>query len=437
VITVLAHGFGGRVDLPVPRSLFVFGAATALVVSFVALSVLWREPRLEDGGRTRTVGALHALTTGPAVEWIVRAAALAVFAVVTVAAFVRLDATETIAPVFVFDWFWVGLAFGHALFGNLWATLSPFDTLGRLLLLDEPDHRPPFAYPRAWGRWPAAILLFGFVWLELANPFASLPGALGYVIVGYTLLNVGAMVLFGRKAWVENGEAFAVYFGLLARLSPFARDGEGRVVLRAPLSGLTSLEPRPGVLAAILVALGSTTFDGLSRTTPWVQRVSSFTGWQRVALDTVAMLGVILVMAGAYALAMVVAGRIVDGHWHPVAARFAHSLVPIVFAYLVAHYFSFLLIEGQVGLSRISDPLGRGWNLFGTAGWTVNLALLSATFIWYVQVAAIVLGHVGGVVLAHDRAIAWFEPRIAIRTQYALLAVMVLFTSAGLLILSG
>jgi hypothetical protein len=127
----------------------------------------------------------------------------------------------------------------------------------------------------------------------------------------------------------------------------------------------------------------------------------------------------------------------VDGHWHPVAARFAHSLVPIVFAYLVAHYFSFMLIEGQVGLSRISDPLGRGWNLFGTAGWTVNLALLSATLIWYVQVAAIVLGHVGGVVLAHDRAIAWFEARHALRTQYALLAVMVLFTSAGLLILSG
>ncbi|MFB3738654.1 MAG: hypothetical protein ACE14W_06785 [Candidatus Velamenicoccus archaeovorus] len=437
MIGVLAHGFGGRVDLPVPRSLFVFGAATALVVSFVALSVLWREPRLEGGGRTRALGALRWLLASPVVEWIVRGLACVVFAVVTVAAFVRADATETIAPVFVFDWFWVGLAFAHALFGNLWATLSPFDTLGRLLLLDEPDHRPPLTYPKAWGRWPAAVLLFGFVWLELVDPFAGVPGALGYVIVGYSLLSVAGMILFGRKAWVENGEAFAVYLGLLARLAPLGRDGEGRVVIRAPLSGLASLEPRPGVLAVILVALGSTTFDGLSRTTFWVSRASPYTGWQRTALDTLAMLGVILLMAGAYALAMAAAGRIVDGHWHPVAARFAHSLVPIVFAYLVAHYFSFLLIEGQVGLSRISDPLGRGWDLFGTAGRTVNLALLSATLIWYVQVAAIVLGHVGGVMLAHDRAISWFEARTAIRTQYALLAVMVLFTSAGLLILSG
>jgi hypothetical protein len=437
VTGVLAHGFGGRVDLPVPRSLFVFGAATALLVSFIALSVLWREPRLEGGGRTRTVHALTWLWTSPVVEWMVRALGLAVFAVVVIAAFLPGVAPGTIAPVFVFDWFWVGLAFAHALFGNLWATLSPFDTLGRLLALDPPDHRPPFAYPKAWGRWPAAIFLFGFVWLELANPFADVPGALGYVIVGYTVVTLGGMILFGRETWIRNGEAFAVYFGLLARLSPFARDGEGRVVLRPPLSGLGSLEPRPGLLALILVALGSTTFDGVSRTTLWVSRASSFTGWQRVALDTLAMLAVILVMAGAYALAMAAAGRIVDGHWHPVAARFAHSLVPILFAYLVAHYFSFLLIEGQVGLSRISDPLGRGWDLFGTAGWTVNLALLSATLIWYVQVAAIVLGHVGGVVLAHDRAIAWFEPRVAIRTQYALLAVMVLFTSVGLLILSG
>ena len=62
---------------------------------------------------------------------------------------------------------------------------------------------------------------------------------------------------------------------------------------------------------------------------------------------------------------------------------------------------------------------------------------MSPTAIWYVQVAAIVIGHVGGVVLAHDRAIAMFERREAVRTQYALLAVMVLFTASGLLILSG
>ena len=146
---------------------------------------------------------------------------------------------------------------------------------------------------------------------------------------------------------------------------------------------------------------------------------------------------VIGVVTLAYVIAMRVAAGVVGGHWHPLATRFAHSLVPIVLAYVVAHYFSFLVLEGQLGLVRLSDPFGVGWDLFGTDDWILNLALVSPTTIWYVQVAAIVIGHVGGVVLAHDRAIAMFDREDAVRTQYALLAVMILFTASGLLILSG
>ena len=144
-----------------------------------------------------------------------------------------------------------------------------------------------------------------------------------------------------------------------------------------------------------------------------------------------------VVVSGLYAFAMWVAGRITGEGWHVPAVRFAHGLVPIAFAYVVAHYFSFLLIEGQLGIAVISDPFGRGWNLFGTADHLVNLALLSPTTIWYVQVVAIVVGHIGGVILAHDRAIAAYPPGVALRTQYALLGVMVVFTATGLLILSG
>jgi hypothetical protein len=134
---------------------------------------------------------------------------------------------------------------------------------------------------------------------------------------------------------------------------------------------------------------------------------------------------------------MWVAGRITGEGWHVPAVRFGHSLVPIAFAYVVAHYLSFLLIEGQIGIVALSDPFGRGWNLFGTADHLVNLTLLSATTIWYAQVVAIVVGHVSGVILAHDRAIAVYPPNVALRTQYALLAVMIVFTATGLLILSG
>lgn len=349
----------------------------------------------------------------------------------------QVSITETIGPVFVFVWFWVGLTFAHALFGNLWATLSPFDTLGRLMNLDYRYESPPREYPKAWGKWPAAILLFGFVWVELVDPFRDTFGSLGILIGVYVLITIAGMFAFGRQAWIENGEAFAVYFGLIACISPLARDGEGWVILRPPLAGLAEVEPHPGLLALIMVALGSTTFDGFTRANLWVSRTATLSGFPRIAAFTAGLLAVIGLVSLAYSLAMAAAARVVGGRSHALAVRFAPSLVPIVLAYAVAHYFSFLLTEGQLGVARLSDPFGEGWDLFGTARWTVNLALLSATLIWYVQVAAIVIGHIGGVVLAHDRAIALFDRGSAVRTQYALLAVMVLFTATGLLILSG
>jgi hypothetical protein len=207
-------------------------------------------------------------------------------------------------------------------------------------------------------------------------------------------------------------------------------------VLRPFLSGLAQIPPRPGLLAVIMVALGSTTFDGVSRSSLWTTTTAELTGVTRIAVSTAGLLVVIGLVTAAYLVAMRAAAGIVGGDWHPLAVRFAHSLVPIVLAYVVAHYFSFLVLEGQLGLVRLSDPFGVGWNLFGTADWVVNLSLLSPTAIWYVQVAAIVIGHVGGVVVAHDRAIAMFDRANAVRTQYALLAVMIVFTASGLLILS-
>ena len=434
----LAHGaIGGRADLPVPLWLFVFGAITALIVSFVALSTLWTEPRFEGRAeKTARPSWVQSVLTNGALEWAIRIVMLLFFLVVAMASARRVSAPDTIGPIVVYDWFWVGLAIAHALLGNLWATLSPFDTIGRLAGFGDEGTRP---YPASWGRWPAAILLFGFVWIELVQPFDSWLGHLGILIVAYSLIQIAGMQRYGRRVWLENGEAFGVYLGLIAGIAPFTRDREGRVVTRPFLAGLARVEPRPGLLAVIMVALGSTTFDGFSRTNLWFTWTASLSPGSvgRTLVFTAGLVAVIMLVTLAYAVAMRVAARVVDGQWHPLAVRFAHSLVPIMLAYVVAHYFSFLVLEGQLGLLRLSDPFGLGWDLFGTSDWVVNLSLVSPTTIWYVQVAAIVIGHVAGVILAHDRAIAMFDREDAIRTQYALLAVMVTFTATGLLILSG
>jgi hypothetical protein len=434
----LAHGIGGRVDLPVPRWLFVFGAGTALIVSFVALSTLWTEPRFEG----RAVPAarhspLQRLFTNRSLEWAIRIASLLFFVVVAAASARRASLRDTIGPIVVYAWFWVGLTFAHAILGNIWATLSPFDTIGRIVGLDEEQAAPSREYPASWGLWPAAIQLLLFVWVELVDPFGGILGSLGILIVAYTLVQIVGMHLYGRRAWVEHAEAFAVYLGLIARIAPVTRDANGRVTLRPPLAGLAEIRPVPGLVAVVMVALGSTTFDGVSRSTWWITWTAGVGGSARPVVFTAGLLATIGLVTLAYTLAMLAAGRVAGRPWRPLADRFAPSLVPIVLAYVVAHYFSFLLLEGQLGLIRLSDPFGLGWDLFGTADWVVNLALISPTTIWYVQVAAIVIGHVGGVITAHDRAIAMFEPGVATRTQYALLAVMIVFTASGLLILSG
>jgi hypothetical protein len=120
------------------------------------------------------------------------------------------------------------------------------------------------------------------------------------------------------------------------------------------------------------------------------------------------------------------------------ARRFVHSLVPIALAYVVAHYFSLLAYQGEAVAYLASDPLGDGSDLFGTAGQTVDYTVITATGIWYVQVAALVVGHVAGLTLAHDRALVVYDRvRDATRSQYWMLAVMVGFTSLGLWLLSA
>jgi hypothetical protein len=434
-----AHGpLAGRRDLGVPLWLVVFGAAAALIISFVALSALWTEPRFENRPLPRARQSwIQSVLTNRALEWAIRIAMLVVFLVVAMASARRAGPLETIGPIVIYAWFWVGLAIAHALLGNLWATLSPFDTIGRLVGFDDEQGSSGRPYPSSWGRWPAAILLFGFVWVELVDPFGSFPGHLGILIMLYTLIQMAGMQRYGRRAWLENGEAFGVYFGLIAAMAPLTRDPNGYVVARPFLAGLAQVSPRPGLLPVIMVALGSTTFDGFSRSRLWTDATAELTALARTAASTAGLLAVIGIVTLAYVVAMRMAAGVVEGAWRPFAVRFSPSLVPIVLAYVVAHYFSFLVLEGQLGLLHLSDPFGLGWDLFGTSDWVINLALLSPTAIWYVQVAAIVIGHVGGVVLAHDRAIALYERGDAVRTQYALLAVMVLFTASGLLILSG
>ncbi len=453
----LAHGIGEIQDLPIPRWLFYYAASITLILSFVALGMLWREPRLSgrEDGRPLS-GGWQRFVLWPGWPILLGTVGLGLLIVVWLAAlFGRPDAGDNIAPVFVYVVFWLGLVPIVVVFGNVFRLLNPWragaDAVAWIWAKAGRSWEPAAVYPERLGRWPGAALLFAYAALELAWPRSAEPRTLALAIVVYSWITWAGMLIYGRRAWMENGEAFNIYFGLLARISPFAVRGEAeerRVVVRPPLSGLAAGDPRPGTVAFVAVMLGSVAFDGLSRATWWQDWLYELESRYIVESPTKAdfvslgfsLVGLAVAVAAIgliYALA-ILAAKAISHTDRPLAGAFVGSLIPIALAYGVAHYFTLLVDQGQAAIAIASDPFGKGWDLFGTADFSPATNVFSPNTIWYVQVAVLVAGHVLGLVVAHDRAISLFSSaKMAVRTQYAMLALMVLYTCTGLWLLSS
>ena len=350
---------------------------------------------------------------------------------------------DNFAPTFVFIIFWVGLVFVSVLFGDVFRAFNPWRALGRVLLA----WREPRAYPERLGRWPATVGLFAFTWIELASGWGEEPATLATAVAVYTVLTLGAMAVYGAEPWSRHGETFSVYFNLFSRLSVF--ETRDRVVGTRPfLGGLPKLDPVPGTVAIVVVMIGTVTYDGLSQGQLWKDlAVQLNDGFEALGfgLETtpklVATVGLaigIAIAGGFYSLG-IEGARSVGGDFTAERLRraFVHSLVPIAMVYVAAHYLTFLLFEGQSILYLASDPFGDGWNLFGTANSAIDYGLLSQNAAWYVQVAFVILGHVAALVLAHDRALVLYpDAKLAVRSQYWMLAIMVGFTSLALWLLA-
>jgi hypothetical protein len=436
----------------VPTWLFFWAAALVLFVSFIALGVLWRRTLLEreDWGRPLPEW-LQAVLLSRALRIALGAISFGLLVLVTVAAFVGdTSPSRNLTPTFVYVVFWLGLVPVAILLGDVWPVLNPWkaaaDALSWVVNRIGLQSGAGADYPPRLGRWPAAFFLCLYAALELAYWNPAAPRSLGLAIVIYSALTWMGAAVFGRAAWFPNGEAFTAYFGFLARMAPFAvreREGRREVIARPPLVGLAFRHPRPGSIAFVAVMLGSVAFDGFSRTVWWQDRRASLAA---VSVDHFALTGTLLNVAGlvlaiaAVALAYLGAvelSRMRSGAKGDHADLYLGSLIPIAAAYAVSHYFSLLLIQGQSAITLASDPLGRGWDLVGTADFRPNIAPVSPNMIWYVQVAALVGGHVVGLALAHDRALTVAgTPERAVRAQLPLLALMVLYTVAGLWLLS-
>ena len=474
----MAHGFGPTYDIPIPLWLYLYGAAAAVVLAFFPLALFsrktpdadaaYRYPRFDllSVRLSRTILTSRLLLGG------LRLLSVVLFFVVVIAGLVGLQSGFNIAPTFVWVTWWVGFGFFTALVGNLWPLVNPWRVLfdwaeelvRRLGFRDGLELGEP--YPKALGIWPAVGLYLVFVWFENVFSGSYVPRNIAFFALGYTLITFYGMAFFGKETWLRRGEAFSVFFGLLGRFAPTevrvndpgvcqGCDGcePGRCVncyecfrraapedrelnLRPPAVGLGMPERAlPGVAAFVILVLAGVTFDGLLETPLWLEivRLTPITQTLGVILLPLLFFGIYLGFVG---LSRIFGGGRRAGFGR-FAAAYAFSLVPIAIAYQMAHYYTYLLIQGQMIISLVSDPLGWGWNLFGTAGFDPRYGIVGASFVWYSQVALIVVGHVIAVYLAHMISLRLLrDPGRALRSQIPMLILMVLYTITSLWILA-
>jgi hypothetical protein len=444
-VILFAHGIVGRADLPIPQAWFWVAAAVVLVVSFAALAGGWTRPRLER------VPERPLFRVPPAVEVLLGALGVVAFAVTVYAGLAGTDSqSANLAPTAVYVGFWVGVPFLSLLIGDWFRLVSPWRAVGRAVgWLTRGGETEAFAYPERLGHWPAVAGILAFVICELCWATAREPGPLGVLMLVYFVVQLAGMGIYGVEPWTRRGDAFGVWFGMFALLSPVGRRADGRLVLRPPVIAATRLIAGAGTAALLVAGIASTAFDGAAEG-------ALFNDVRGNLQDFFVSLGFSLGtgLELAFVVGLLAAIAIVGALWwagtrgmaaagsglsrRELSLRFAHTLVPIAAAYVVAHYFSLLAYNGQDLWRLASDPLGNGSDLFGGAGSRIDYSVVSATAIWYVQSGALVAGHVAALVLAHDRALEVHgSARAAVASQIVILVLMVCFTLLGLWLLSA
>ena len=429
------HGVGGAQDLPIPASAAITGAAAALVLSFAVLVFAWPQPRFGRALGHPFPERVAAIVNARATAVTLRTMGLVSFGYMAWAALAGPDIVTNPTFGVVYVLLWVGLVPASLLLGPIWKAVSPARGIYALVtwLSGSRSHLLDAPLPKWVGLWPAAAGLFAFVWLELVYEQATYltPVRLWFAIY-FAVLLIGATV-FGEK-WFARADPFEVYSTLLANLTPWGRDADGRLTLRTPLDRLSRLQPQPGLVAVISVLLGSTAYDSFSRTSTWYVFLEGSAASHQL-YGTLTMWGFCLFVGITFtAAAMACKAPGVTRRHLP--GQFAHALVPIIVGYVCAHYLSLLVEFGKVALIQLSDPMVNGANLLGTGNWEVTYPLSNRpTLLANTKVLAVLAGHIVGVVAAHDRAVRLLPPGRRLLGQLPMLGVMLVYTTGGLYLL--
>lgn len=425
MIETLAHGTGEASALPVPITFALIGGSWALAGSFAILAFAWRTPRLTPTRHFASVPTpITAALDAPRTRWLLGLVGLAIAAATLVVGIMAGDAENNPLAGTFYVLLWVGLVPLSLLFGPVWRIVSPLRTLHRIVcaaLKLNPD-RGLLALPRWLGRWPAAAGLFAFVWIELCSADRGAWQAVALWLVGYVIVVGGGAILFGRT-WFADADPFEVLSETISTMSLLARNPADRtMMLRGPLSGLSTYGTGPGSVAVIAVLLGSTAFDSFTR----ISMPHTAVG------RTVIMSCFIAGVAASFVAAAMATGGVTRAQRRALPGRLAHSLIPIAVGYLIAHYATYFVEQGQetVGAWWVSLTSGPDPDIW--RGFSEHPAIPAS-----IAVLAVVIGHILAVVAAHDAALRALPPRHRLTGQLALMLLMVGYTFTGLYLLFG
>ena len=446
-----AHGFGERYDLPIPLGYFVLGAcATVLLTWAVALRMGHRHGPSSEGWILPIDLHQPALMfvrrlcqgVGLGLLWLTTWAALAGTG----------DPLMNLAPTWIWIIWWIGLSLWSALVGPVWPALDPWRSLyeGLQFLarrLGFSRLSLGWSWPQGLGVWPAVLGLLAWNWLEVVYALPSSPHRVGWAILGWSALQLAGMCCFGRATWQEHADVFALYFRHLSRMAPLQiTDGGRRISIGALGHGWHRPEDYPvGSVGLVIAMLATVLFDGVHSSAYWLVFQGGLEHAIPMALDVnghvagaLGLLGVWGVLALAYGWTCGITAYGFKGLSRgEVAQVFLPTLIPIAVGYLLAHNYSGLVIQGQHVVALLSDPLGRQWNVWGSAGQPIDITWADARTTWYVALWAIVSGHVIAVWWSHRLALLhWSELRLAKQACLPLTLLMVGYTAISLILLA-
>jgi hypothetical protein len=448
--TAQAHAFAERYDLPLPLGFYLAGAGLAVALSFLGSFLLMRPGRLPVPYVDIPVPHyLRSLAGG-----LIRAIALGLLVAVMVTGAVGpVSPTQNFATVFIWVIWWVGFTLFTALVIDLWSAGNPFRTIIGEILNITGMRRREQDFPPATGWLAVAGLLF-IAWLELASDWSEDPRAMAFIIAIYVAVLLAGAAFAGPRSWFETADPLTRLFGLLGHAAPIAARPDG-IRLRLPASGLIGVQVSAAGSVFIISLIAIVLFDGMSETPfwagimDWITRSQTLRPWlldlRGADVDilklirSIGLLTMVAVSVLLYLGLTLMMWRSVRGAQRPgrIFTGFAASLLPIAVAYHLAHYVSYLALAGQLMLPIASDPLGLGWDLFGTANHRIDLGAINAEEVWWIAAAALVTGHALSVFVAHAEALRLFpERRQAIRSQVPMMVFMVGLTSLSLWILA-